>query len=102
MLQAARKAGIPANQISYTGTIRIIQAQLSKLPKTRKAYKKWHESLIDQIAKMDPVRKRRRSYPRVKKVVRCKWKVKTGEHQQTKPEPIQKSLVILTKIEGLT
>jgi hypothetical protein len=102
MLEAARKAEVPVVQISFEGTIQLIRPRLNRLPKSSRGRKKWRTSLIDEINALPKVRKRRRSCPRVRKVVRCKWPVKTKKDREVRPPPIEQRLEIATPNPTLT
>lgn len=94
ILQAARKAGVPPIEISFTQTIRIVQVRLASVPKHATSYRRWYEALLNEIAQLRVRPRRNRSYPRVRKVVRCAWPVKRPNHQQHKRKSLKQRLRI--------
>jgi len=95
ILQAARQAGVPPIEISFTQTIRIIQMRLASVPRHATSYGRWFQALIDEIAQLRLRPRRSRSYPRVRKVVRCAWGVKRPHHRQQKLKPLKQRLRVL-------
>jgi hypothetical protein len=92
---AARRAGVPAVEISYTGAVRVLQAALAAVPTQPAAYAGWYAWLVAEIARLPRRKRRRRRYPRVRKVVRCEWPVKTPHHRQEKTKPLRQRLKIV-------
>jgi Transposase DDE domain/Insertion element 4 transposase N-terminal len=95
ILQAARTAGVAPVEISFAKTVRVIQMRLGALPGRAGDYARWYQSLVDEIAALPRRKRRQRSYPRVRKVVRCAWPVKKPHHQQDKPKPLKQRLKII-------
>lgn len=95
ILQAARRAGVAPVDVSFRGAVRVLQLRLGALPGRPADYARWYQGLIDEIARLPRRPRRRRTYPRVRKVVRCAWPVKKPHHRQDKPEPLRQRLRIV-------
>jgi len=95
ILAAARAAGAAPVEVSFAGALRVIQTRLGGRPETPAAYARWYADLVAEIAALPRRGRRRRAYPRVRKVVRCEWPVKRPHHQQHKPKPLRKRLTIV-------
>lgn len=95
ILTAARAAGVAPVDVSFTGAPRVLQTRLGSKPTTPAAYARWYAAVVAEIAALPRRKRRRRAYPRVRKVVRSDWPVKRPHHQQRKPEPLKKRLVIV-------
>lgn len=95
ILAAARKAGVAPVEVSFTGALRVIQTRLGSMPASPGTYRRWYDDLVAEIARLPRRKRRRRSYPRVRKVVRCGWPVKRPKHQQQKPKPLKQRLIII-------
>ena len=95
ILHAARQAGVAPVDISFQGAVRVIQMRLGAIPTSSRDYHRWYQALVDEIARLPRRGRRRRSYPRVRKVVRCAWPVKKPHHHQDKTEPLKQRLKII-------
>ena len=95
IVTAARVAGVAPVEVSFTGALRVVRTRLGSLPATRVAYARWYAELVAEIAELPRRSRRRRAYPRVRKVVRCEWPVKRPHHRQQKPKPLRKRLTIV-------
>lgn len=95
ILTAARAAGVAPVEVSFTGALRVVRTRLGSMPATRPAYARWYADLVAEVAALPRRRRRRRAYPRVRKVVRCEWPVKRPHHKQQKPKPLRKRLLIV-------
>lgn len=95
ILSAARSAGAAPTEVSFTGAIRVIQARLGGRPTAPAAYARWLAELVAEIAGLPRRTRRRRAYPRVRKVVRCPWRAKRPHHVQHKPKPLKRRLKIV-------
>jgi hypothetical protein len=94
-LQAARAAGVAPVEVSFAGALRAIRTRLGSMPTTPRAYARWYADLMTEIAALPRRGRRRRAYPRVRKVVRCPWSVKRPHHRQQKPKTLRRRLTIL-------
>lgn len=95
ILRAARQAGVGPVEISFQQAVRVIQMRLGALPERPDGYARWYQALLDEIARRPRRDRRGRSYPRVRKVVRCACPVKKPHHQQDKPKPLKQRLILL-------
>jgi hypothetical protein len=95
ILAAARAAGAAPVEVSFTGALRVLRTRLGSMPATPAAYARWYAEMVAEIAALPRRRRRRRAYPRVRKVVRCPWPVKRPHHRQQTPRPLRKCLRII-------
>lgn len=94
-LQAARAAGVAPVDVSFAGALRVIRTRLGSMPTTAAAYARWYADLVAEIAALPRRGRRRRAYPRVRKVVRCPWSVKRPHHRQQKRKTLRRRLTIV-------
>jgi DDE family transposase/transposase IS4-like protein len=95
ILAAARAAGVAPVEVSFAGAVRVVRTRLGSMPATPAAYARWFADVVAEIAAVPRRRRRRRAYPRVRKVVRCRWPIKRPHHRQRKPRPLRKRLTIV-------
>lgn len=76
ILQAAREKGISPVEISFTGTLRVLQTGLAGVPKGAAEQRRWWVRVMAAIGRQRLQKRRRRSCPRKKKVARPAWPVK--------------------------
>jgi Transposase DDE domain len=76
ILQAARQKGVTPVEISFTGTLRILQTRLAGVPEGAAGRRRWWEELKESIGRQKLQKRRKRSCPRKKKVTRPAWPVK--------------------------
>lgn len=89
MAQAASQASIAPTQLSFTGTLKILQCRLPSWPATPAAQRTWWQNLLAEIAaeRLEP--RRNRINPRVIRQQRSKWPRKRKKHQHW-PQPVHK------------
>jgi hypothetical protein len=89
ILQAARRAGVPAVQLSFRDSLRVLEVRLARIPKrprgTRWWSRWWHE-LLTELGRQRQRPRRGRRCPRVRKVTRSHWPVKKGQKEGTIPQ----------------
>jgi Transposase DDE domain/Insertion element 4 transposase N-terminal len=95
ILAAARAAAVAPVEVSFVGALQVVRMRLGSMPATPRAYARWYAELVAEIAALPRRRRRRRAYPRVRKVVRCPWPVKRPHHRQQTPRPLRKRLTII-------
>jgi hypothetical protein len=86
IFDAARKANLDPDRISFTGAFHILRTRLPECASVEpKKQNEWYENLLSEIAteKLEP--RRNRINPRVVKRARCKWTTKKPEHYGLKP-----------------
>jgi Transposase DDE domain/Insertion element 4 transposase N-terminal len=76
ILQAAREKGVAPIDISFTGTLRILQTRLGAIPESARERRSWWRKLKEAIGREQLQKRRQRSCPRKKKVTRSAWPVK--------------------------
>jgi hypothetical protein len=76
MLQVAREKGMSPVEISFTGTLRVLQTQLGSIPGSPRGQARWWKKLKEAVGKEKLQKRRKRSCPRKKKVTRAAWPVK--------------------------
>lgn len=81
MLQAAREKGIAPIELSFTGTLRILQTHLGTIPVSAERTG-WWTQLKDAIGREKLQKRRKRTCPRKKKVTRAAWPVKRKEDEE--------------------
>ena len=79
ILQVAREKKLSPVEISFTGTLRILQTRLGAIPSAPAAQARWWQQLQEAIGKEKLQKRRQRSCPRKKKVTRAAWPVKRKE-----------------------
>lgn len=82
MFDAACRARIDPDRLSFMGAFRVLRTRLPELCSTPRPtdIKRWYQNLLCEIAceKLEP--RRNRINPRVIKRARCKWPTKKPEH----------------------
>ena len=76
ILQVAREKGISPVEISFTGTLRVLQTRLAGVPKGTAEQRAWWKALKAAIGRQRLQKRRKRSCPRKKKGTRPAWPVK--------------------------
>lgn len=95
ILAAARAAGAAPAEVSFAGAVRVLRTRLGGRPAAPAGYARWLAEVVAEIAALPRRGRRRRAYPRVRKVVRCEWPAKRPHHHQTKPKPLRRRLKIV-------
>ena len=86
ILQVAREKGISPVEISFTGTLRILQTRLAGVPEGTAERRRWWKEVKEAIGRQRLQKRRKRSCPRKKKVTRAAWPVKRkGDEQRFIP-----------------
>jgi hypothetical protein len=87
MLDAAQQAKLDPDGLSFTNTLRILQAQLPEA--SSYSTEEWYERLVEEASRQRLRPRRNRCYPRVVKRKTKKWDKKRAHHlkppQPTKP-----------------
>jgi hypothetical protein len=90
MLQAARRAGVAATGLSFTGSLRVLAVQLARVPArrapTRRWWSRWWSELLGEVGRQRLRPRSGRRCPRARKVTRSHWPVKKGQKAGTIPE----------------
>lgn len=90
MLQAARQAGVPAVQLSFTGSLRVLEVRLARVPDrrtgTRRGWHRWWAELLEALGRQRLRPRKGRRCPRARKVTRSHWPVKNGQKEGTIPK----------------
>jgi hypothetical protein len=87
MAQAASQASIAPTELSFTGTLKILQCRLPNWPAAPAAQRMWWQDLLAEIAAERLERRRNRINPRVIRRPRSKWPRKRTKHQHW-PQPV--------------
>ena len=82
ILQVAREKGISPVEISFTGTLRILQTRLAGVPEGAAGRQRWWKEVKEAISRQRLQKRRKRSCPRKKKVTRPAWPVKRKEDEE--------------------
>jgi hypothetical protein len=86
ILQAAREKGISPVEVSFAGTLRVLQARLAGVPEGSAGQRAWWKALKAAIGRQRLQRRRKRSCPRKKKVTRAAWPTKKkGDEERRIP-----------------
>lgn len=92
MFEAATKAGLDPDQLSFTGCFEILKC---RLPECRSvsadSLELWYEALLSEMGEERLEPRRNRINPRVIKQKMSKWKKKRPEHLH--PPPLQKTFI---------
>ena len=83
MLQAARAKGISPVEISFTGTLRILQTRLGTIAESAVQRRRWWQKLQEAIGIETLQKRRNRSCPRKKKVTRAASSARMGLRAKT-------------------
>ena len=76
MLQAARKEGVAPVEVSFAGTLRVLQTRLAGVPEGAAGRRRWWAGVIEAVGRQRLQKRRRRCCPRKKKVTRAAWPTK--------------------------
>jgi hypothetical protein len=79
ILQGARERKVSPVEISFTGTLRLLQTRLGSIPTSAAGQQTWWKRLRSAVGKQRLQKRRKRSCPRKKKVTRSPWPVKKKE-----------------------
>ena len=82
ILQVAREKNVSPVQISFTGTLRILQARLGAATESAAKRSRWWKKLKGAIGREKLQKRRHRSCPRKTKVTRSAWPVKKKADQE--------------------
>ena len=82
MFEAAVRAGVPQQRISFTGAMKILRCRLPGTPRSRAGIAQWHESLIEEISEEVLPPRRNRINPRVIKKTQSKWAKARPKHRK--------------------
>ena len=82
ILQAAREKGVSPVEISFTGTLRILQTRLGAMPESPGGRMGWWRRLKEAIGRERLQKRRQRRCPRKKKVTRAAWPTKKKEDEE--------------------
>jgi hypothetical protein len=89
MLQAARKAGVPAVSLSFRGALRVLEVRLARIPArpaaAKRWWRRWWEELLSEIGRQRLRPRAGRRCPRARKVTRSHWPVKKHQREGTIP-----------------
>jgi hypothetical protein len=90
MLQAAREAGVAPVKLSFTGSLRVLEGSLARIPQRVKRAKRWWawwwREVRTAVGRQRLRARGRRSCPRVRKVTRSHWPVKKHQKEGTIPK----------------
>ena len=88
MLQAARQAGVPAVQLSFTESLRVLEVRLARIPARPRGGKRWWSGWWRELLTELGRRRRRgqRRCPRARKVTRSHWPAKKQQPAGTIPK----------------
>ena len=83
MLQAARQAGVPAVELSLTGSLQVLDVRLGRTPQRprsrRRAWQRWWTELLQALGQQRLRPRSGRRCPRARKVTRSHWPLKKGQ-----------------------
>jgi hypothetical protein len=86
ILQAAREKGVAPVEISFAGTLRILQTRLAGVPGGAAGRRRWWKGVKEAIGRQRLQKRRRRCCPRKKKVTRAAWPTKKkGDEERRIP-----------------
>lgn len=90
MLQAARAAGVPVVTLSFSGSLRVLEVRLARIPERPAGVKRWRArwwtELLRSLARERLRPRSRRSCPRARKVTRSHWPAKKQQKAGTIPK----------------
>jgi hypothetical protein len=90
MLQAARKAGVPAVTLSFTESLRVLEVRLIRIAgrpaKGKRSWSRWWGALLRQLGQEQLRPRGKRRCPRARKVTRSHWPTKKGQQEGTIPK----------------
>jgi hypothetical protein len=82
MLEAARERGLAAVEVSFTGTLRLLQTRWGAVPATPRQLRQWWAKLLQAVSREKVQKRRARCCPRKKKVTRAAWRVKRATDRE--------------------
>ncbi len=89
MWQAARRAGVAAPGLSFTGSLRVLAVRLARVPARRAGppggWSGWWAELLREVGRHRLRPRSGRRCPRARKVTRSHWPVKNGQKEGTIP-----------------
>ena len=86
MFQAAERAGLDTDHISFTGCFQILQCRLPECDtRTPQSFQAWYKALLDEMARERIESRRNRVNPRVIKRKMKNWLKKRPEHRHRPP-----------------
>ena len=86
MFQAAERAGLDTDRLSFTGCFQILQCRLPECDtRTPQSFQAWYEALLDEMARERIESRRNRVNPRVIKRKMKNWLKKRPEHRHRPP-----------------
>jgi hypothetical protein len=98
MFQAANRAGLHTDQLSFTGCFQILQCRLPECDsRTPQSLQAWYEALLAELSRERTEPRRNRINPRVVKRKMKKWLKKRPHHQHLPPlkKTFMQSVVML-------
>jgi hypothetical protein len=92
MFEAAERAGIDSDRLSFTGCFHVLQCRLPECDsRTQQSFTEWCESLLWELGREQTEPRRNRINPRVIKQKMSKWPKKRPQHRH--PPPLTKTFV---------
>jgi len=86
MFQAAKRAGLDTDRLSFTGSFQILKCRLPECDsQTRQSFEAWCEGLLDEMSHEQIEPRRNRINPRVIKRKMKNWLKKRPEHRHLPP-----------------
>ena len=86
MFQAAQRAGLDTDRLSFTGCLQILQCRLPECDsRTPQSFEDWCEGLLDEMSRERIAPRRNRVNPRVIKRKMKNWLKKRPEHRNIPP-----------------
>ena len=86
MFQAAKRAGLDTDRLSFTGCFQILQCRLPECDsRTPQSFEAWCEGLLDEMGRERIEPRRNRINPRVIKRKMKNWLKKRPEHRHLPP-----------------
>ncbi len=82
IVQVAREKGVSPVEISFTGTLRVLQTRLAGGQTGPAGRRDWWKAVKAAIGRQRLQKRRKRSCPRKKKVTRAAWPVKRKEDKE--------------------
>jgi hypothetical protein len=82
MFEAAERAAVPPQRVSFTGALKILQCRLLEARRSRTGIADWYENLIEEISEEILPKRRNRINPRVIKKTQSKWPKARPEHRK--------------------
>ena len=86
MAEAAHRAGLDPDRLSFMGCLRVLRNRMPEYAATKgKDRKRWWDALLEELAQERTEKRRDRVNPRVVKVKMSKFKKKRAEHRSVPP-----------------